>query len=535
MEQLKHNGLEKDNGCLTLQTCCKCKNQQQESQLSAIAGCQAKNKKTISQDKSCSCEKDIQMRKSSKTSEAVSTSNEKDLKPFYNDLCKEISSRLLSHTEIDSADSVSTSSSQCLTKMVEKSWFSTSLNYHLNKNSQKICSQFFMSSHAGCTVLDGTQTKSRKIRIYPTQEQRILFKKWFGVSRKFYNEAVAFYNEEDKDTVNWMEIAKRLTSKFTEDYVKEVPYQIKKIAVQDCYRAFMNGCRKAKKTGEGFELSFRTRKNPKQSCYIPKSALTINGIYYTIAGNLKITEWGLLNNPFKDLRLVKEYNKWYIVIPITLQNTVLEVSENQRNGDVVALDPGIRTFMTFFTENGYFGKIGSNFNKLLNIQFKIDALISKKDLSKDKKKKRNLYRKIGKLRGRLKSMVDELHWKTINFLVRNFKVIILPTFDTSEMVNKKTSKRKINEKVVRAMQSYRFFEFSERLKNKCLDYGCILIRSNEAYTSKTNSFNGEVFNVGSRKRFKYDGIYVDRDINGARNILLRAMRDSSACGCNVTG
>ena len=46
--------------------------------------------------------------------------------------------------------------------------------------------------------------------------------------------------------------------------------------------------------------------------------------------------------------------------------------------------------------------------------------------------------------------------------------------------------------------------------------------------------NGEVFNVGSRKRFKYDGIYVDRDINGARNILLRAMRDSSACGCNAT-
>ena len=362
-----------------------------------------------------------------------------------------------------------------------------------------------------------------------------MFKKWFGVSRKFYNEAVSFYNEEDKDTVNWMEVAKRLTSKFTEDYVKEVPYQIKKIAVQDCYKAFMNGCRKAKKTGEGFELSYRTRKNPKQSCYIPKSALTVNGIYHTIAGNLKITEWGLLNNPFKDIRLIKEYNKWYIVVPMILQNTVLEVSENQRNRDVVALDPGIRTFMTFFTENGYFGKIGSNFNKLLNIHFKIDALISKKDLSKGKKKKRNLYRKIGKLRGRLTSMVDELHWKTINYLVRNFKVIILPTFDTSEMVNKKTSERKINKKVVRAMQSYRFFEFSERLKNKCLDYGCILIRSNEAYTSKTNSFNGEVFNVGSRKRFKYDGIYVDRDINGARNILLRAMRDSSACGCNVTG
>lgn len=65
---------------------------------------------------------------------------------------------------------------------------------------------------------------------------------------------------------------------------------------------------------------------------------------------------------------------------------------------------------------------------------------------------------------------------------------------------------------------------------KCAEYGVKLIRSNEAYTSKTNSFNGEVFNVGSRKCFKYDGIKIDRDINGARNIMLRAMRDSSLYG-----
>ena len=50
----------------------------------------------------------------------------------------------------------------------------------------------------------------------------------------------------------------------------------------------------------------------------------------------------------------------------------------------------------------------------------------------------------------------------------------------------------------------------------------------EAYTSKTNSFTGEIMEIGSKKNFKYNGIKIDRDINGARNILLRAMRDSSA-------
>ena len=37
-------------------------------------------------------------------------------------------------------------------------------------------------------------------------------------------------------------------------------------------------------------------------------------------------------------------------------------------------------------------------------------------------------------------------------------------------------------------------------------------------------------NIGSRSSFVYDGVTVDRDINGARNILLRAMRDSSFQG-----
>ena len=58
----------------------------------------------------------------------------------------------------------------------------------------------------------------------------------------------------------------------------------------------------------------------------------------------------------------------------------------------------------------------------------------------------------------------------------------------------------------------------------------MLIRSNEAYTSKTNSFNGEIMNIGSRKSYVYEGICVDRDINGARNIMLRAMRDGSFLG-----
>ena len=59
---------------------------------------------------------------------------------------------------------------------------------------------------------------------------------------------------------------------------------------------------------------------------------------------------------------------------------------------------------------------------------------------------------------------------------------------------------------------------------------------NEAYTSKTCSWSGEVIdNLGGRREIAgSDGVRLDRDINGARGIFLRALGDTpslmqSAC------
>lgn len=354
---LKYNDSEKVRDSLTSQICSSEKEKQTVNLSSAIVESLPLNKKMTSQDKSSICVKNSQTQKSSKTLEADSTTKEKDCNPFYNDFCKEISSQLLSHIEIDCADLDSNLFSSSLSKTEAKSWFLIESKFHPNKNSQKTCWQFFTSSHAECTDFVGTNVKSRKIRIYPTQQQKITYKQWFGVSRKFYNASVEYYNNDEKDTIKWIEVSNIIFNENQEDYVRKVPYQIKKIAVKDCYTAFRTNCEKVKETGEGFELSFRTKKDPKQSCYIPKSAFSENGIYYTIAGNLKMKEMDLLKNcNWQDLRLVKEYDRWYLCIPVKEENTYQV--ENQNLEDVVALDPGVRTFMTYFSEEGHFGKIG---------------------------------------------------------------------------------------------------------------------------------------------------------------------------------
>ena len=113
----------------------------------------------------------------SKTLAPVSTTKEKDLKPDGNDVCKAISLKLWLPTGIDFAGSALNLSNLLLSKPVGKSWFSTIKLAPQKQNSQKICSQSYMSSVVECTE-NAVRAKSKKIRIYPTLKQRALLKHW---------------------------------------------------------------------------------------------------------------------------------------------------------------------------------------------------------------------------------------------------------------------------------------------------------------------------------------------------------------------
>ena len=445
--------------------------------------------------------------------------NEKDYKPFWDNSCEVISSHLLSHLQIDSAGLELISSS----KAVETSWFLAERKFHQNNNSQKIYLQSYVSSLIDYTDLEGTQIKSRKIRIYPTQQQKILFKQWFGVARKFYNETLTIYKNGSEKS--WDKVYKDIAKQNEEhDYIKSVPYQIKKISVKDYRKALSINKMKAKRSGKPFEMKFKSKKNPKQSCYIPKSAISSSGIYHTIAGKLKMKERAWFENEdINDCRLTLEFGKWFIVIPREMKTTPIDNQEG-----VVAIDPGIRTFATYFSTEGYFGKLGQGaFDRILKLNLKIDKLISKLSKETNKYKKSNLKRSIFNIRFKIRNLIDELHWKTIKFFTSRFKVIIFPPFNVSEMVKK--SKRKLPKKVVRSIYCFRFYEFKERLKLKCKENGVTFVESSEAFTSRTNSFTGELMdNLGSKEKFMFNKISIDRDINGARNILIRSMRDASA-------
>lgn len=326
------------------------------------------SKGMTSKDKSSLCKPSTQPPKSSKISVAASTSKGKDCVPYWSDLCGEISSRLLLPVETDSADSDLNFSSSWQSKTVDQSWFSQILFTAQSPNSLPIFLPSFTSSVAECTDLEATARKSRKIRIFLSPKQKALLKQWFGTSRYVYNETIK-YLQTTGTKANWMAVAPTILGALPE-WAKAVPYQIKKIAIKDACTAV-----KAAKKGFGVDgqfrkCKFRSRKDRRQTIYVPKSAIREQGVYYTILGQSKLKE--ALPKDFSDGRLTLAYGEYYLVVSEKVQP---RQADNQ--GRVVALDPGVRTFMAFFSEQSY-GWLGNDSNlRIQKLCFKLDKLISK--------------------------------------------------------------------------------------------------------------------------------------------------------------
>jgi len=134
---------------------------------------------------------------------------------------------------------------------------------------------------------------------------------------------------------------------------------------------------------------------------------------------------------------------------------------------------------------------------------------------------------IARMRRRIKCLRNEIHRKAIAFFVREFDIIIIPSFEVSNMV--KCKARRITRQTVRNMLGWAHFRFRERLMSKAEEIGVHVLLQNEAYTSKTCSCCGNMQVVGGSKTYDCHGcgVRMDRDENGARGIFLRALLDGA--------
>jgi putative transposase len=334
-----------------------------------------------------------------------------------------------------------------------------------------------------------------------------------------YNKTVEYLKQKGTKA-NWISIKTGILSSLPV-WTKEVPFQIKSIAIKDACLAVKAAKKKYKATGKFNEVKYKSRKDRQQTIFIPKSAVKSGkGFYVTLLKTMYSSE--LFPEAEYDCRMSYSGGRWYLIIPVKTTDMP------ERQGKAVAVDPGVRTFLTFYSSENC-GKLGcGDFSRIQRLCHYADDLLSRISKAKLHRQRHNMRKALDRIRWKIKDLIDELHHKTALFLVSNFSLIIIPRFETSEMT--KRAGRKIRSKTVRSMLTFSHYRFQEFLKHKAKEYGSTVIHQDEAYTSKTCSWNGKMKKIGSAKYIKDGNIVVDRDYNGARGIFLRALRDPAMPG-----
>lgn len=465
-------------------------------------------RKTIYPIRSNICASDIPTMNLSRTLEADLTSREKDLCGYWTESCLEISQKLLSLTETDGVDSDFRYLNILQNKTTANSWFSTTHNSALKKNSLKTLFPSSMFSPAAFMDSGNTLIKSKKIRIYPSHNDIAMFKRYLGLTRYWFNQAVE-YLRQDGTKASIIEVRK-IQKLERPSWSLECPQRIREHAMFDACEAVKSAKLKFKRTGTFQQVSFRSKKDTKQRFGFDKQSLKDISVF---RGSNKISfhSTEVINVEKEGTEIVFENGRWFVVTPVTCN---IKKPENQRLG-IVALDPGVRTFQTYFNPlvSGDIGR--ADFVRIFRLCLRMDKIISKMTKA-DYSGRKRLKKARQRISWKIKDLIAEIHHKTASFLVRCFDTILIPTFAISNMVTK------LRSKTARAMLTWSHYKFKDFLKFKAKEYSCEVIEVNEAYTSKTCSFCGTMQNIGSKGVFKCKcGIEVNRDYNGARGIFLK--------------
>ena len=471
------------------------------------------NKKTTLIDKlqgSLSCI--LQQNLSQKLEEDL-TGNARSLEPYWNELSQEISEQLLSAIKIDSCASDLTTYNGSVNNTGVKSWFSMKQYSLQNKNSLTISSQLSTVLAADYTGLENTRICSKKIRVYPEEKLRQLWKQWIAAARRCYNLAIAEQRKSSKK-INVFELEKLVVNDPNlPDWIKEVPRAIKVNAVKDAHAAYQvsknakfRSCRDQQQT-----IKFKNE-NYRKGTWYPK--LTKGLTFKASEPVPKECSYGT--------QLTKVKDRWYASFP------ELRLVEDKQQQGILWIDPGVRCFITGFDTNRFIEFGDKDFGRITRLCQHLDKLQSR--LTKANSKQRRRMRMAAfRMRQRIRNLIMEAHKQIAHYLTNNYRLIFLPSFESSNMVRR--TARKIKSKTARAMLTWAHYRFKQVLKHQASLRGCVVVETSEAYTSKTCAKCGQIHEkLGGSKVFKCPkcGHVIKRDWNGALNIMLRVLSDTTS-------
>ncbi|MCW9681701.1 hypothetical protein FJR41_013015 [Dolichospermum planctonicum UHCC 0167] len=280
--------------------------------------------------------------------------------------------------------------------------------------------------------MDSESTKNKSLktvsyRVYPVKELELIWKKWMAAVRKVYNISIAYLNENQGFT----KIGKKGGKMGFRTMLKAsglipqwcLDLNVSKIldnAAMEAYKAWIETAKNPRTINKGKNQKphpqprlriarFRSIRDQKLTIQFDPSAYKNGRWMVSTTKHLPHPEFRgqdfcVLTDGSSELT----YNKgrWFAHFPVELQPTVSVTNK------VIALDPGIRTFMTGFDGSDFLEFGNGDFNKIAKLCSHLDKLKSKHDLSIGHKFKRLRYKlrlAMERLRTRIKNLRSECH------------------------------------------------------------------------------------------------------------------------------
>ncbi len=309
-------------------------------------------------------------------------------------------------------------------------------------------------------------------------------------------------------------------------------------AIMDCAKAYSSAFANRRNGNiTHFDMKPRTKKMRIQSLYVERTCFSKrdNSFLRKFFGDIRTAPYKTGNTiveHFRDMdieadgRLLWDQgtDKWFFRLSVP---SVESQDVNRDTPSDISLDPGIRTLLTGYSPEGTVLEFGDWTRRVLRqLLVAQDRLRSKlaHPRTRKRRQKQMYWRCFFRLSDRIRNMVDDLHNKSIKHLVTHYSTVILGALDVRSIL-KQTGRNALSSSNKRLLCTLRHYDLKTKLERKCAEHNVRYILQPEQWTSKTCCNCGWIHrDLRGRKFFMCEdcGLVVDRDVNGAINIYLRA-------------
>ena len=359
--------------------------------------------------------------------------------------------------------------------------------------------------------------KTFKYRLYPSKSQLVYLDRTLETCRCWYNHCLAerkdAWENEKKSIGKFEQLASVKDYRRENSYAAQVHSHIMQVVVQDLDKAFQAFFRRVKSGETPGYPRFKGR-NRFDSFGLKEygNGFKVDGrrLRLTGMGRIRVRWHRELEGKVKAVRVLRQAGEWYACFSCEVEEKILPATGRQ-----VGIDVGIHHLLA--TSDG---EVVDNPQWYREAQSKLRIIqrrVSRRSMGGANRRKAvlALQRQHETLSNSRKDFLNKLAFQ----LTTNYDLIALEKLNITGMAR--------NHHLSKSIMDAGWGYLSKRISDKAAEAGRHVVRVNPAYTSKTCSSCGMLFeNLSLADRWVECscGLSRDRDVNAAINILNRAGR-----------